>query len=168
MIIRHRTIQDWWGTDQSADNSAICAANGACAYGVAASNTFGTAQDFDAMCRDIKFARSEGADGVVFGILNTDGHVDIERTRQLVELARPLSVTFHRAFDMSADLFHSLEDVCATGAERVLTSGGEQECLNGIDTVARLVKASRGRIKMKAGGRIGINNAHDHRAHRRH
>ena len=116
-------------------------------------------QEFDAMCRDIEFARSEGADGVVFGILNTNGHVDIERTRRLVELARPLSVTFHRAFDMSADLFHSLEDVCATGAERVLTSGGEQECLNGIDTVARLVKASRGRIKMMAGGRIGINNA---------
>ena len=116
-------------------------------------------QEFDTMCRDIEFARREGADGVVFGILKTDGHVDVERTRQLVELARPLSMTFHRAFDMSADLFCSLEDVCATGAERILTSGGEQECLHGMDTIARLVKSSRGRIKVMAGGRIGINNA---------
>ena len=116
-------------------------------------------QEFDTMCRDIEFARREGADGVVVGILKTDGYVDIERTRQLVELAGPLSVTFHRAFDMSADLFRSLEDVCATGAERILTSGGEQECLNGVDTIARLVKSSRGRIKIMAGGRIGTNNA---------
>jgi len=116
-------------------------------------------QEFDTMCRDIEVARSEGADGVVLGMLKTDGHVDIERTRQLVELARPLDVTFHRAFDMSADLFQSLEDVCAAGADRILTSGGEQESLQGMDTLARLVKASRGRIKIMAGGRIGINNA---------
>lgn len=116
-------------------------------------------QEFDTMCRDIEFARKEGADGVVFGLLQTDGHVDVERTRQLVDLARPLSVTFHRAFDMSADLFRAFEDVCATGSDRILTSGGEQECLHGVDTIARLVKASRGRVKMMAGGRIGINNA---------
>jgi copper homeostasis protein len=116
-------------------------------------------QEFETMCRDIEFARREGADGVVLGILKIDGNVDIERTRQLVEVARPLPVTFHRAFDMSADLFRSLEDVCATGAQRVLTSGGEQECLHGVDTLARLVKASRGRIKLMAGGRIGIHNA---------
>jgi copper homeostasis protein len=116
-------------------------------------------QEFDTMCRDIEVARSEGADGVVLGILKIDGYVDVERTRQLVELARPLSVTFHRAFDMSADLFRALEDVCATGADRVLTSGGEQECLHGVDTVARLVKAARGRLRIMAGGRIGVHNA---------
>jgi copper homeostasis protein len=115
--------------------------------------------EFDTMCRDIEVARSEGADGVVLGLLKTDGCVDIERTRQLVELARPLAVTFHRAFDMSADLLRSLEDVCATGADRILTSGGEQECLLGVGAVAGLVRASRGRIKIMAGGRIGINNA---------
>jgi len=115
--------------------------------------------EFDTMCRDIEVARSQGADGVVLGLLKTDGCVDIERTRQLVELARPLAVTFHRAFDMSADLLRSLEDVCATGADRILTSGGEQECFLGVGAVAGLVKASRGRIKIMAGGRIGINNA---------
>ena len=115
--------------------------------------------EFDTMCRDIEVARSEGADGVVLGLLKTDGSVDIGRTRQLVELARPLAVTFHRAFDMSVDLLRSLEDVCMTGADRILTSGGEQECLHGVDVVAGLVRASRGRINIMAGGRIGINNA---------
>ena len=115
--------------------------------------------EFESMLRDIEIAKSEGADGVALGILEEEGHVDVPRTRQLVELARPLSVTFHRAFDMSAELFRALEDVCATGADRILTSGGEQECLQGVDTVARLVADAGGRIKIMAGGRIGIPNA---------
>lgn len=115
--------------------------------------------EFEILQRDIEIAKSEGADGVVLGILEREGTIDVRRTRQLVELARPLSVTFHRAFDMSEDLFRSLEDVCATGADRLLTSGGEQECLQGVDTLARLVRAARGRITIMAGGRIGINNA---------
>ncbi|HWJ48752.1 MAG TPA: copper homeostasis protein CutC [Candidatus Udaeobacter sp.] len=115
--------------------------------------------EFESMLRDIEIAKSEGADGVALGILEEEGHVDVPRTRQLVELARPLSVTFHRAFDMSAELFRALEDVCATGADRILTSGGEQECLQGVDTVARLVADAGGRIKIMAGGRIVIDNA---------
>ena len=115
--------------------------------------------EFESMVRDVEIAKSEGADGVVLGILEQEGNVDVARTRQLVELARPLSVTFHRAFDMSADLLRALEDVCATGADRLLTSGGEQECLQGVDTVARLVPAANGRIRIMAGGRIGIDNA---------
>jgi len=115
--------------------------------------------EFDIMKRDIELAKSEGADGVVLGILKSNGRVDIERTRALIELARPLSVTFHRAFDVSANLLESFEDVCATGADRLLTSGGEQECFEGVDTVARLVQASRGRVVIMAGGRIGIKNA---------
>jgi copper homeostasis protein len=66
-----------------------------------------------------------------------------------------MNVTFHRAFDMSSDLFRALDDICATGADRLLTSGGEQECLQGSDTIARLVKASRNRITIMAGGGIG-------------
>jgi len=116
-------------------------------------------EEFECMRRDIEIAKVNGADGVVLGILQADANVDVGRTRQLVELARPLSVTFHRAFDMSADLFRALEDVCATGAERLLTSGGEQECLQGLETVARLVQAARDRITIMAGGRIGIHNA---------
>jgi copper homeostasis protein len=77
------------------------------------------ADEFDAMQRDIALAKRLRADGVVFGLLNLNGTVDIARTRHLVELARPLAVTFHRAFDMTADLFRALEDVCATGEDRL-------------------------------------------------
>ena len=115
--------------------------------------------EFEIMRRDVELAKSEGADGVVLGILKTNGAVDVERTRRLVELSRPLSVTFHRAFDVSANLLEAFEDVCKTGADRLLTSGGEQECLQGVETVARLVQASNGRIMVMAGGRIGIKNA---------
>src|ERR1700693_5177250 len=68
-------------------------------------------EEFEAMRRDILVVKNLGADGVVFGILEASGNVDTERTRLLVELARPLQVTFHRAVDMSADLFRSLEDI---------------------------------------------------------
>ena len=79
--------------------------------------------EFHTMQRDIALAKQLGANGVVFGILDVNGSVDVARTRRLADLARPLAVTFHRAFDMSADLFRALDDVCAAGIDRLLTSG---------------------------------------------
>jgi copper homeostasis protein len=111
--------------------------------------------EVDIMRRDILLARNLGADGIVLGILGHKGDVDGPRTRQLVELARPLNVTFHRAFDMSADLLQALEDVYATGADRVLTSGGEQECLQGATIIAELVRRAGNRIAIMASGGIG-------------
>jgi copper homeostasis protein len=115
--------------------------------------------EIDVMARDIAMAKSLGADGVVLGLLTTNGRVDVEPTRRLIDLARPLEVTFHRAFDMSADLLESLEDVCATGADCLLTSGGEANCLEGMETIAALVQAARGRIAIMAGGGIRSENA---------
>jgi copper homeostasis protein len=118
-----------------------------------------TDEEFETMRRDVSVAKKMGVDGIVLGILNTNGHVDIERTRELVELARPLNVTFHRAFDMSADFFRALEDVCATGADRLLTSGGESTVEQGAPVIERLVKAARGRIAIMACGGIAEHNA---------
>lgn len=115
-------------------------------------------EEFDVMRRDIEIAKSASVDGVVLGILDPEGHVDIDRTRELVEVARPLSVTFHRAFDVSADLPLSLDDVCATGADRLLTSGGEQDSLQGAEIISRLVKSARSRIQVMAGGGITAKN----------
>ena len=117
------------------------------------------AEEIEIMRSDIAAAKRLRADGVVLGILEPEGNVDIDQTRQLVELARPLNVTFHRAFDMSVDLFRALEGVCRTGADRLLTSGGEPECLQGVATISQLVKDSRERIIIMAGGGIGHNNA---------
>lgn len=118
-----------------------------------------TTEEFEIMRRDIILAKQLGADGVVVGILDTRGNIDIERMGELVELARPLHVTCHRAFDMSADLLRSLEDICTTGVDRLLTSGGEQTAERGVDVIRQLVEAARGRIAVMAGGGIDDDNA---------
>ncbi len=118
-----------------------------------------TRDEFETMRCDIIVAKKLGADGVAFGVLDARGMVDIERTLQLVEQARPLRVTFHRAFDMSADLFQALEHVCATGADRLLTSGGEKTATEAVDRIARLVESARGRITVMVCGGIKHHNA---------
>jgi copper homeostasis protein len=118
-----------------------------------------TGEEFETMRRDISVAKRLGVDGIVLGILNASGDVDVERTRELVELARPLNVTFHRAFDMSVNLFRALEDVCSSGADRLLTSGGESTAEQGAPVIERLVKAARGRIAIMACGGIAEHNA---------
>jgi copper homeostasis protein len=117
------------------------------------------ADEFETMRRDLRIAQQLCVNGVVFGILDVHGNVDVVRTRQLVNEARPLSVTFHRAFDMTADLFRALDDLCAASVDRVLTSGGEPTCLEGIDNIHQLVKKAEGKIVVMAGGGIKPGNA---------
>jgi copper homeostasis protein len=108
---------------------------------------------------DVAQARALGASGVVLGLLEPDGRIDVLRTRRLVELARPLAVTFHRAFDMASDLPRALEEVIATGADRILTSGGERSAEAGAATLAALVRAAGPRIVIMAGGGVRAANA---------
>ena len=115
--------------------------------------------EFDAMRRDIALAQRLGANGIVFGVLNANGYVDLARARELTEVVRPLTVTFHRAFDMTADLFRALEDLCTLGIDRVLTSGGEQTALLGQQTIAQLVTRAQGKIAVMAGSGIKADNA---------
>ena len=110
--------------------------------------------EFDQMKNDIRRARELGANGVVFGILDSKSRVDVSRTQALVELARPLSVTFHRAFDACENLEAALENVLQTGANRILTSGGARTAEEGSAVLARLVKWAEGRAGILAGGTI--------------
>jgi copper homeostasis protein len=114
--------------------------------------------EFSVMRKDIRVAKTRGAAGVVLGLLTVDGHVDIERTRRLIELARPLQVTFHRAFDVSVDLDRSLEDVIACGADRLLTSGGQPNAMRGMERIAQLQKVAGDRIRIMAGAGIRESN----------
>jgi copper homeostasis protein len=119
-----------------------------------------TGDEFETMEQDVATAKQLGADGIVFGILRQDGNVDTGRTRRLVETARPLKSTFHRAFDMSRDPGKSLEDIIDAGVDRVLTSGGEQKVEDGMPAIARLVRVAKQRIRIMAGGGITELNVH--------
>ncbi len=84
-----------------------------------------TPDEFEVMKRDIVIAKQLGATGIVLGLLDADGNVDTARTRELIKIARPMSVTFHRAFDMAKDPLRALRDIMDAGADRILTSGAE-------------------------------------------
>jgi copper homeostasis protein len=98
--------------------------------------------EFEEMRREVLFARRSGVDIVVIGILQPDGTVDVERTRQLVELAYPMEVTFHRAFDSAPDLDSGLRAVLNTGASRLLTSGGSSSAVTGAPIVSKLQRVA--------------------------
>jgi copper homeostasis protein len=117
--------------------------------------------ELDVMHRDIVGAKASGANCVVLGVLRSSLTVDCVRTRQLVELARPLQVTFHRAFDVCKDKDHALEELIACGVDRILTSGGEVDALHGAETIARMEKNTRGRIQIMAGAGILAKNVRD-------
>jgi copper homeostasis protein len=114
--------------------------------------------EFEVMKYDIEQAKALGANGVVIGLLHEDGSIDRERTARLVELARPLNVTFHRAFDMSRDPYAALESLIALGLDRVLTSGQEASVLEGLELITKLVQQAAGRIIVMPGGGINERN----------
>lgn len=99
-----------------------------------------TPLELERMEEDIRICRELGVDGVVFGCLTEEGEVDREANRRLVELARPMSVTFHRAFDRTADPMKALEDIISLGCNRILTSGQQPKAIDGISLLAQLEK----------------------------
>ena len=114
-----------------------------------------------AMTRDIERARATDIGGIVTGVLEADGGVDVDRTRSLVESAAGLPVTFHRAFDRTRNLPDALEQLIEIGVARVLTSGGEPTALDGASAIAALVAQARGRITILAGGAVREHNVRE-------
>jgi copper homeostasis protein len=108
---------------------------------------------------DLEIAKQMRVAGVVFGLLQADGTVDEERTRQFVKLAHPLPVTFHRAFDMTRDSTEALEAVIRTGAVRILTSGQQPTAELGLPVLHQLVQQATGRIEIMAGAGVNATNA---------
>jgi copper homeostasis protein len=117
-----------------------------------------SAAEFTEMERSIGVATECGMDGVVLGILRKGFKMDVGRTRRLVDLARPLPVTFHRAFDECGDLQEALEQVIQTGAARILSSAGAKTALQGSAKLAELIAAARDRILILPGAGITHSN----------
>jgi copper homeostasis protein len=117
--------------------------------------------EFDVMRRDMDISLTLGVSGFATGALLADSTIDVERTRALVEAARDVPVTFHRAFDFAPDLHTALEQLIDAGVSRVLTSGGAPTALEGANVIAALVERARGRIIVMAGGGIRENNVRE-------
>jgi len=114
--------------------------------------------EFDIMKEDILQCKKIGCDGVVIGLLKEDGSVDKNRTSQLVNLAYPMSVTFHRAFDRTNDPFKAMEDIINCGCERILTSGQQPTAMEGIELITSLIKQAEERIIIMPGSGLRSDN----------
>ncbi len=115
-------------------------------------------EEFEMMKADIAICKQLGCDGIVTGALTKDGKVDKERCRELIECAYPMEATFHRAFDRVADPFEALEDIIELGFERILTSGLKPKAIDGIETLAALIKQAGDRIIIMPGSGITSEN----------
>jgi len=111
--------------------------------------------EFHCMKHDIYQCQRISVDGIVFGILNADGTLDKKRCKELIDKARPLKVTCHRAFDMTRDPFEALEDCIEVGFDRILTAGHQATAALGVDLIAELVEIAGGRIAIMPGS--GVN-----------
>ncbi|MFZ5972008.1 MAG: copper homeostasis protein CutC [Bacteroidota bacterium] len=111
--------------------------------------------EYHAMKKDIEACKRLSVDGIVLGILKPDGTLDKERCKKLIDYARPLKVTCHRAFDMAKDPMQTLEDCIQVGFDRILTAGQQAQALKGATLIGELRKKANGRIAIMAGS--GVN-----------
>ncbi|NDV80953.1 copper homeostasis protein CutC [Bacteroides sp. 51] len=117
-----------------------------------------TEQEIQIMERDIQMAHQLGVDGVVFGCLTPNGHIDKTKTKRLIESAQGLSVTFHRAFDVCADPYLALNDLIELGVNRILTSGQQPTALQGLSLIKELIQKANNRIITLPGSGINKSN----------
>jgi copper homeostasis protein len=108
--------------------------------------------------RDVLMCKELGIDGVVIGFLTAGGEIDVEKTMEIVRLARPMSVTFHRAFDMCKDPNKALDELIKIGVDRILTSGQKNMAPEGVDLIAGLVKKAGDRIIIMPGAGLEVEN----------
>ncbi len=111
-------------------------------------------KEFELMKRDIAKFKEMGCKGIVSGVLNDDNSIDIKRTKELVELSRPLEFTFHRAFDIVKNPLHEIENLIELGIDRVLTSGQKNKALEGMELLEELKNISKNRIVIMPGSGI--------------
>ena len=115
-------------------------------------------EEFELMKRDILKFKEMGCKGIVSGVLNSDNSIDIKKTKELVELSRPLEFTFHRAFDKVNNPLNEIENLIGLGIDRVLTSGQKEKAIDGLVLLKQLNSISNNRIKIMPGSGINKSN----------
>ena len=115
-------------------------------------------EELSIMKNDIKLCKDIGVTGVVFGFLKEDNTLDYETTKEFVELAKPLSVTFHMAFDEIENKFDALDKLIDLGVDRVLTKGGLDNAFKNKDTLKELVEHAKDKIIILQGGGVTKDN----------
>jgi copper homeostasis protein len=115
-------------------------------------------EEMEVICKDIEFCKSAGCDGVVIGFLHPDGTIDTVKTKEIIQLARPMSVTFHRAFDMTRDPFEALDALLQTGVDRLLTAGQQNKAPLGANLIAGLIKKAGKRLVVMPGSGVNEEN----------
>ena len=115
-------------------------------------------EEYEVMTKDVQLCKELGFEGVVIGLLNADGSIDTNRTKKLVELAYPLEVTFHRAFDRAAQPLQALEDIIGCGCQRILTSGQVPNAFDGKELIRQLVEKAEERIIIMPGSGVRASN----------
>ncbi len=114
--------------------------------------------EFEEMRSQVEFCKELKCNGVVFGIVTEEYQVDVARCKELVELAKPMECTFHRAFDETENITYALEDCITAGFTRVLTSGKKKTAREGIENLQKLIEKAKNRIKIMPGGGIRSSN----------
>lgn len=114
--------------------------------------------ELDAMRRDVDACARLGCDGIVIGLLDAEGGVDVAGCRALLEAAGTMDITFHRAFDVVADRAAAMERVIGLGCSRILTSGGADTALDGTAVIASDIERAAGRIALMAGAGLTPRN----------
>ncbi len=115
-------------------------------------------EELEIMRHDINICKKIGVHGIVLGLLNKQGFIDLENTEKLVALARPLNITFHKAIDISFDIFEAFKSLSGIGIDRILTSGRASSAEEGKEIINELIHKSRGKIKVMAAGNITKDN----------
>ena len=114
-------------------------------------------EEYELMKVDIEKFKEMGCKGIVSGVLNKENTIDIKRTKELVELSRPLEFTFHRAFDVVSDPFKEIENLIDIGVKRLLTSGQKDKAIDGLDLLKKLNNISSNRIVIMPGSGVSKN-----------
>lgn len=115
-------------------------------------------EEFAVMKKDIELCKQLHYEGVVIGLLHANGSIDIKRTKQLVELAYPMEVTFHRAFDRAINPLEAMEEIINAGCQRILTSGQTPKAWDGKELIKQLIEQAQDRIIIMPGSGIRSNN----------